>query len=86
MKILVKRNYITGKGLLYGPGAVVDLADQEAKRFLASGQAEQVAASKPAAGQAEQVAASKPAAAKKKAEEAAPTLPDPAPEALKRKK
>lgn len=73
MKILVKRNYITAKGRLHGPGDVVDLADQEAKRFLASGQAEQVAASKPAA-------------AKKKAEEAAPTLPDPAPEALKRKK
>lgn len=81
MKILVKRNYITAKGRLHGPGDVVDLADQEAKRFLASGQAEQVAS-----GQAEQVAAPKPAAAKKKAEEAAPTLPDPAPEALKRKK
>lgn len=74
MKILVKRNYITAKGRLHGPGDVVDLADQEAKRFLASGQAEQVAAPKPAA------------TAKKKAQEAAPTLPDPAPEALKRKK
>lgn len=73
MKILVKRNYITAKGRLHGPGAVVDLADQEAKRFLASGQAEQVDMSKSAA-------------TKKKAEEAAPTLPDPAPEALKRKK
>lgn len=74
MKILVKRNYITAKGRLHGPGAVVDLADQEAKRFLASGQAEQVATSKAAV------------PVKKKAAAAAPSLPDPAPEALKRKK
>lgn len=74
MKILVKRNYITAKGRLHGPGDVVDLADQEAKRFLASGQAEQVATPK----------AVPPV--KKKAAAAAPSLPDPAPEALKRKK
>ncbi|WP_432643394.1 hypothetical protein [Acidaminococcus sp.] len=73
MKIMVKRNYITAKGRLHGPGDVLDLADQEAKRFLTSGQAEQVATPKPAA-------------VKKKVEKAAPTLPDPAPEALKRKK
>ena len=73
MKIMVKRNYITAKGRLHGPGDMVDLTDQEAKRFLASGQAEQVATPKPAA-------------TKKKVEKAAPTLSDPAPEALKRKK
>lgn len=73
MKVLVKRNYITVKGHLHGPGDMVDLADQEAKRFLASGQAEQVTVPKPAVN-------------RKKAEKAAPTLPDPAPEALKRKK
>lgn len=87
MKVLIKRNYITQGGLLYGPGDEIELIDQEAERFFETGQVEVVASPKAASTKKKTV---EPELHELPPEEVEPeevqTLPEPKPEAYKKNK
>lgn len=87
MKVLIKRNYITQGGLLYGPGDEIELIDQEAERFFGTGQVEVVASPKAASTKKKTV---EPELHELPPEEVEPeevqTLPEPKPEVYKKNK
>ena len=79
MIVRVKRNYLSDQGKILGPGDVVALDEDVAKRFLASGQVEEVESP-------EIEAVVKEEEAKEAAEEPAMTLPEPDIRAAKKRK
>lgn len=88
MKVLIKRNYITQDGHLYGPGDEIELTDQEAERFLKTGQVEAVVSPKAASikKKATNEAPELQAMPSEEVTEDTTTLPEPKPEAYKKNK